>query len=125
MNYISDTYSNILNFFSNTENRLGELKTESNSFTNMIINGDFLSSNFLDSIENYPKYPYLFKPIINTSKYNLIKIYYSTDENVDQLLSAITNTNILSLKKKFSSIPDTQINKDLFIQKYVKEKKWK
>lgn len=118
MNYISDTYSNILNFFSNTKNRLSELKTESNSFTNMIVNGDFLSSNFLDSIENYPKYPYLFKPIINTSKYNLIKIYYSTDENVDQLLSAITNTNILSLKKKFSSIPDTQINKDLFIQKY-------
>lgn len=116
INFLSETFSSILGNIINYESSLTNI---SEVLTNNMIRIDsknLLSTNFLDTYKNYPKYPYDFKVINSLNKYNLVTIYNIAQNDVEYLIDSITNSNILSYKNKTDLLPDLYIKEDYELQ---------
>ena len=95
------------------------LKTRQNQINEVLAeinNNQLLNYNFLDSYNDYPKYPADYKPIKNLYKYNILKIYDTYTSKDEYLFSSINKTGLLNLKLKTDKIPLKKIRDDYLIQ---------
>lgn len=96
-----------------------QLKVKNSEFSEIIKEIDekyYLDYDFLDSYDNYPKYPNDFRPIVNLNKYNVLEIYNAYSSTNDFLLASINNENILNYKNTLDTIPITKISNDVRVQ---------
>ena len=102
----------LFNFELNLNNKIKSFK----NIINQIDEKKYLDFNFLEYIDDYPKYPEGFRPIINLNKYNILEIYNAYSSSNEFLMASINNSNILNFKLNLDKIPNTNINNDVQIQ---------
>ena len=115
-NDLSETFSSILYNISDYEQQLTNITVLFTKSLENIDNRFFLPIDFLDQYKEYPRYPIDFKVINNLNKYNLVTIYNIVQSNVQYLLDAIENSNVLNLKLSFDKIPNVEILRDYYLQ---------
>lgn len=116
INPLTETFSSIVQNITNYENVLGFL---SEVFTSTIKNIDekqFLSVDFLDYYQKYPKYNLDFKPINTLNKYNLVTIYNIAQNDLNLLIESIEDINVLNLKIKTDQYSDINVRDDYYLQ---------
>ncbi len=115
MNYVADTYAQLLKSSIDHITRLGKLENMYSSIYNNISNGKFLRTDFLDSTDDYPKYPHRYNTIDSLRYFNQIKIFNSAMDNTVYLLEGVSE-KIQTLKSFYDTIPESDIYLDWALQ---------
>ena len=116
INPLSETFSSILYNVSDFEKQLNNITDILTSAMDDIDRKNLLSIDFLDVYKQYPRYPYDYKVINSLNKYNLVTIYNIVQNDIEYLLDAITDQNILNQKIIMDRLPDNYILSDYNLQ---------
>ena len=116
INPLSSSFQSLINFNSDYNKRLQELTKFFTDTVEKIDDQVILPYNFLDLYRSYPRYPYDFRVIKNLKKYNIITIFNSAQDDIEHLLSGITNKDILNLKTRMDKLPTKRIAEDFALQ---------
>lgn len=65
----------------------------------------FMTKAFINQISSFPKYPYFFHLIKETDSIDLVKIYNSSMDNMQELVESMVGTSQLSKKELYDTIP--------------------
>ncbi len=107
MSTFADGYSRYLTNYFNYINRS---RTFRKYFRNSVISltdPNFMPKNLINSIDNFPKYPYFMNAFVRTDSINLIKIYNSSMDNTSNLLESMVGSSELAKKGLYDSIPSS------------------
>lgn len=107
MNVFADAYSRYLAYNFNYINRTKLFQKYFKNSIVFITDPKFITKNFIDQIDKFPKYPYFFNPISKPpiGSFNIRKIYESSLDNTDKLLESMSDTPELAKKPLYDSIP--------------------
>ena len=115
-NDLSEIFSSILYNISDYGKLLSETAAVYSNTMDEIDKLFFMSLDFLNYHNEYPKYPLDYKVIQNLGKYNLVSIYNVVQNDVRYLLDAIESSEVLGLKGKMDKIPNKEILQDRNLQ---------
>jgi hypothetical protein len=118
MSILSNAYASYMTHFHKFQSRLDTLNTAFSSVYDLIHAGQFIECNLDEKIDDYPKYPTIYRFFDKTYDFNVWKIYNVAPDTVEVLTDYITNKNALVLRPRLNSIPDDliKLKNDIYFQ---------
>ena len=107
MSVFADGYSRYLSYNFNYIDRLKLFRKYFRSSVKIMADPNFMARSLIDRLDQFPKYPYFYNPLIRTDSLNLVKIYNSTLDNTSDLVESMLDSDELMRKKVFDTIPNT------------------
>jgi hypothetical protein len=118
MSILSEGYSSYMSHFHKLQQRITTLNAAFNHVFNLAKDGIFIDCNLEEKMDEYPKYPCIYRYVNRTNIYDLLKIHHVSLDTVDRLLDYVTSKNALEIKTNIDNIPNdlTKIRNDIFLQ---------
>lgn len=118
MSILSSAYASYMTHFHKYQRRMDVLNTAFSEVYDLIYSGQFIECNLIDKIDEYPKYPTIYRFFDKTLIFNIWKIYNVSPDTVEVLTDYITNKNALTLRPKLNTIPNdlTKLRNDIYFQ---------
>ena len=118
MSILSEGYSSYMTHFHKFQKRITTFNSAFNHVFELAREGIFIDCDIEDKLDNYPKYPCIYRYTGKVSIYNLLKIHHAALDTVDVLVDYITSKNALEIKPNLDNIPTDleKIKNDIYLQ---------
>ena len=118
MSILSSAYASYMTHFHKYQPRLNYLKESFSAIYDLIYAGQFIECNLVEKIDEYPKYPTVYRFFDKTADFNIWKIYNVAPDTVESLIDYITNKNALTLRTGLNTVPNdlVKLRNDIYFQ---------
>jgi hypothetical protein len=106
MSILSSEYSNYLTYLYDYKKKIEFFEILFQKSYNYFKNTNYLNQDFSSIKQQFPKFPYFFNVIKDTSGINLFEIQNCSMDNTEHLLSILYGTDIIASKSTFDNIPN-------------------
>jgi hypothetical protein len=118
MSILSRAYASYMTHFHKYQPRLDVLHEAFSQTYDLIYNGQFIECDLSEKIDEYPKYPTIYRFFKKTANFNMLKIYNVAPDTVEYITDYITNKNALNLRPRLNTIPNDliKLRNDIYFQ---------